>query len=504
MSLENLKLSVKTLIPLFLMACAALAMVALGASRLSSISSTANEIIQKRDAASGALTRATRRMVALPADILGVIDYDNADAGGKAAAEDYKTVFAETNDLLHRTASLVPDRARRVGDFEARFAKLFERSREPYEIGYDNPGAVHGRELKPEEIDAMAKAIKLVIGIDLDTRALIEDMHEFNNGLRKENAEAAQALAEQSRSAIWTLSIIGVLATALAGAFSHWLTGSKITRPIRHAVELMQRLASGDHQVEIDGQQRRDEVGDIARAVQVFKTNAIARERAEREAAEHRRSAESERERAQAERARAAGEQACAMKALGSGLERLAEGDLTVRLDQGFTDRFAQIKNDFNVAADKLLQTVRTVVSSTSAIHSGAREMSSASDNLSQRTEQQAASLEETAAALEQISATLNKSAEGVKHASELVAAADQDARKGSVVVKQAVEAMGAISKSSEQIGQIIGVIDEIAFQTNLLALNAGVEAARAGDSGKGFAVVAAEVRALALRSAGA
>ncbi len=128
--------------------------------------------------------------------------------------------------------------------------------------------------------------------------------------------------------------------------------------------------------------------------------------------------------------------------------------------------------------------------------------MPSASDNLSERTEQQAASLEETAAALDEIASALDKSADGVKHASQLVAAADQDAKKGSVVVKQAVEAMGAISKSSEQIGQIIGAIDEIAFQTNLLALNAGVEAARAGDAGKGFAVVASEVGVLAQRSA--
>jgi methyl-accepting chemotaxis protein len=142
------------------------------------------------------------------------------------------------------------------------------------------------------------------------------------------------------------------------------------------------------------------------------------------------------------------------------------------------------------------------VVSSTDAIQSGSQEISTASEDLSRRTEQQAASLEETAAALDEIVATVKKAAEGAGHARQVVAEADIDAKKSMVVVSQAVEAMAAITKSSQQIGQIIGVIDEIAFQTNLLALNAGVEAARAGEAGRGFAVVASEVRALAQRSA--
>jgi methyl-accepting chemotaxis protein len=167
-----------------------------------------------------------------------------------------------------------------------------------------------------------------------------------------------------------------------------------------------------------------------------------------------------------------------------------------------FPSEFAKIRDDFNAAAEKLMASVRAVVSSTGAIDSGAREITSASDELSHRTEQQAARLEETAAALDAISAALKTSAAGAKHASEVVASADNDAKQGAVVAKQAVAAMDAISGSSEQIGRIIGVIDEIAFQTNLLALNAGVEAARAGDAGKGFAVVASEVRALAQRSA--
>jgi methyl-accepting chemotaxis protein len=142
------------------------------------------------------------------------------------------------------------------------------------------------------------------------------------------------------------------------------------------------------------------------------------------------------------------------------------------------------------------------VISNTSAIRSGTEEISIASDDLARRTEQQAASLEETAAALDEITATVKKTADGATHARSVVSTAKSDAEQSSKIVNEAIDAMSGIEKSSRQIGQIIGVIDEIAFQTNLLALNAGVEAARAGEAGRGFAVVASEVRALAQRSA--
>jgi methyl-accepting chemotaxis protein len=151
---------------------------------------------------------------------------------------------------------------------------------------------------------------------------------------------------------------------------------------------------------------------------------------------------------------------------------------------------------------DTLQSTMREVSVNATAVRSGAGEITSASDDLSRRTEQQAASLEETAAALDEITATVRKTAEGAAHSREAVGVAKGDAERSGVVVRDAVAAMSEIEGSAKQIGQIIGVIDEIAFQTNLLALNAGVEAARAGDAGKGFAVVASEVRALAQRSA--
>ena len=178
-----------------------------------------------------------------------------------------------------------------------------------------------------------------------------------------------------------------------------------------------------------------------------------------------------------------------AVNEIGAGLERLANNNLEIRIEKAFIPAFEKLRSDFNLALEKMQSTLLQITDSTNAIHSGTQEISSAADDLSRRTEQQAASLEETAAALNEITTTAKKASEGATHAREVVAAADEDAKKSAVVVRQAVEAIDTIAKSSQQISQIIGVIDEIAFQTNLLALNAGVEAARAGDAGRGFAM---------------
>ncbi|MBV1725434.1 MAG: methyl-accepting chemotaxis protein, partial [Hoeflea sp.] len=189
---------------------------------------------------------------------------------------------------------------------------------------------------------------------------------------------------------------------------------------------------------------------------------------------------------------------------LGTALGHLAEGDVGHRIEVPFVDSLDQIRLDFNQSAERLEEALRMVGDNAAAIHSGSEQIRAAADDLAKRTEMQAASVEETAAAIEQITIAVRDTSSRAGEAGDLVARTRQQAEHSGTVVEQAVAAMAAIEKSSDEISKIIGVIDSIAFQTNLLALNAGVEAARAGDAGKGFAVVAQEVRELAQRSASA
>ncbi len=489
MKFDDLKISTKVMMPAIVLAIVALACVGAGVWQVKTVEKAAQVLVDQRAPTELNAARFNRQVATVGYAAYRTVANDGASEAAKSGSEDIEKAFTAGNAFLDKAAKADPAAVKDIEAFRKRFKAVHDNARAGADMGLQNLNEA---------------AVMMMGGIDTDIAKLTKDVAAWIDHHSEETQGMVATAKKDAAAGAVVLLLFGALSAGAAMLYAMWVGSSKIAKPLINLSKTMEVLAQGSVDVDVKGAERKDEVGAMARSVQVFKDNALALRTAE--AAQQRASAETEAERRRNQELAeaAAKEQAFVMEAIATGLTRLSDGDLTYRLDPQFPAAYQRVQNDFNGAIAQLEEAMGTIVHAASSIGAGSDEIASAADDLSRRSEQQAASLEETAAALDEITATVRRSSSGAQEASRVVGSTRSDAERSSIVVRNAVDAMNQIEKSSQSISQIIGVIDEIAFQTNLLALNAGVEAARAGEAGRGFAVVAQEVRALAQRSADA
>ena len=298
------------------------------------------------------------------------------------------------------------------------------------------------------------------------------------------------------------LSLAVVLLTLIVAA-SAWFSRS-ISVPIENIVNLTKRLSAGDVSIDLSKYVGKNEVGQLAEAITGFRDSEIEKRRLESETREQEDLTRAEASKRQELEQKHSNQIKMAVDAMASALQELANGNMTIQINEEFSGELENVRTNFNDAVMKVNHALRQISETTQEIHVKTMAIRESADSLSERAESQAASLEQTSAALEQITATVGETSIQARDASEVATKTQKNTEESSEVVSNAVSAMERIEVASAEMSKVIGVIDEIAFQTNLLALNAGVEAARAGQAGSGFAVVAQEVRELAQRSSDA
>ena len=516
MNISNMSILKKVSLVVVLMGLAAFAITFAGAQGIMSLGASLKD--------TGAREEAAREAMDLRIDIISIsrMSYQLGMAPEKSA--DYAK---ETE----RRAQEMLDRLPKIGaTADANEKKLLEDVKVALDAYFDTIRAMVRLTASP---DVTTADIKGALATIFDSQKAVTTTVKAYSAYSGEGLASSRAHALSASRLTMIVLIITAAVSIAAGVIAGLLVGGRgISRPIRELTTRMSKLAKGDLDNQISGVERKDEIGEMARALEVFRANGmLMREMESQEAALTAQSKDLQSSISGIVAAAAAGDFSQRISKsyddedlkrfaesvnelvesvdLGVGevrrvIKSLADADLTHEMQGNFQGAFAELQTNVNATMATLRGTMQNIRHAASTISDNSGELSSSANQLARRTEQQAASLEETAAALEEITTTVKTSTERAHEATQMVRETKDSAGKSGNIVSNAIDAMGRIEQSSQKISQIISVIDEIAFQTNLLALNAGVEAARAGEAGRGFAVVAQEVRELAQRSANA
>ena len=438
-----------------------------------------------------AMARANRNLVYVDRSIYRMLSETGAAGKNDAAQEALDAVGYFQKQIKSATRAL-PGEAESLKTFGKRLDDI---------VAQDCADVLRlGVSTEPK--DARSASERMLAACDPALNKMMLDISALTNNLLKASDAASDRTLEVTNSTIRSTFLYNIGALLVLAALAAFVARRGVTQPIRSVADTLELLSRGEMEIDIPGVERGDEVGMMARAAMHFRDQNAETLRVRRQAEDAAR-AESERlARDREEKLRTAAELSDLVTLLGAALQGLAGGDLTTRLTGDFSGPYAKLREDFNAAVESLGEAIGAVVRTTSFISQASREILQGSEDLSRRAERQAHTLEESSDSMRVLAAAVSQTAEASTRTKDIISAANVETVDSIDVVRKTETAIEEIKASSEKIGAIIGVIDEIAFQTNLLALNAGVEAARAGEAGRGFAVVASEVRGLAQRSA--